>query len=129
MTSALRTGIYNAALTVTGLSTTNLAFEQMIHGKTGTYVVFFGITNPLSWDSASKFELDYVQFKIYGTSLSDIETKLAAIQAKFDFGEANITVSGWTVISCLRTMTVPPRLTEGVWETDVEYKIETQKAR
>lgn len=129
MTAALKTGIYNAGLTVTGLSSSNFAYDEMFQGKTGTYCTFFGINNPLSWDSASKFETDFVQFKIYGTSPTGVDGIIEALAAKFDFGRANITVSGWTVVSCVRTMTVPRRKTEDIWEADIEYRIETQKAR
>ena len=129
MTSALRTGIYNAALTASGCTSANVFFEQGKNSLTGTFVIIYGVNNPLSFDSASKFETDYVQFKIYGSSLSGVETMAAALQAVFDFGKARITVSGWSVVTCVRVLTNPPHKTENVWETDIEYKIETQKAR
>jgi hypothetical protein len=129
MTSALRTGIYNAAKAATGWSSSTVFFGEAKHGLTGVYCVIYPIGNPYALDSASVYETDYVQFKIYGTVLADVETGTANMCAKFDLGAANITVSGWTVITSMRTMTVPARKTENVWEIDVEYKIETQKAR
>jgi hypothetical protein len=129
MTAALKTAIYNSGLNVSGLSSSNFAYDQMFHGKTGTYCTFFGINNPLSWDSGRKYELDYVQFKVYGTSASGVDGIIEALATRFDFGKANLTVTGWTVVTCVRTMTTPRRKTEDVWEADIEFKIETQNAR
>jgi hypothetical protein len=131
MVSALRTGIYNAAITVTGLSATNFYYSEAKQDATLPYCVLSVISNPLSWCSNNVYEEDYFQFSLYGTTLSALETIEEAIKTKFDFGHANITVSGYTVILCFRMGT--PRKVKlpdsDVWQIVIEYKTRISKGR
>ena len=127
MNSALRSGIYYLGKTVTGLDTTNFFYGDAKHSQQSSYCIFYGIDNPFDFDSGSQFEVDHVQFSFFGTVLSTLETLAENFQAVFDFG--TLTVSGYSFIGMKRTLSLPARKTDKVWQIILEYEIETQKSR
>lgn len=129
MNSALRTGIYTLGKTVTGLSATNFFHGKAKDSQSGNYCIYFSIDNPHSWDSASKFEVDNVQFTFHGTTLSTLETLVTNFKTVFDFGKASLTVTGYSVISLTRNFIRGPEQFGKVWQIILEYRIETQIAR
>jgi len=130
MNSALRTGIYNLGVTVTGLSATNFYYGEAEQNTKHPYCVFSPIGNPVSWCSNNIYEEDYFQFALYGKSLSELETLEAAIIAKFDF-TASLSVSGYTVILCFRQGTTRKvKLPDSdIWQVVIEYKSRISKGR
>ena len=129
MDSALRTGIYTLGKTVTGLDASNFFYGRASHAHPGSYCVFLGIDNPLSFDSGYLHEMNYVQFKFYGEVLATIETLVTNFITVFDFGRSSLSVSGYNVIQVVRIRRRPPRLFGKIWQVDLEYRIEIQKAR
>lgn len=128
MNSALRAGIYTLGKTVTGLSASNLYYENAKHSQQSLYCVFFGVDEDFQFDSGAQHEVSNVQFTFYGTNLANLETQVTNFRTVFDF-TTSLSVSGYTVIEVRRTITIPPRKFDGMWQIVLEYRFEIQKAR
>lgn len=129
MNNALRDAIYTTGKTVTGLSATNFRHNNVPQETAYPYCVFKGLVNPISRDSATDFEENHVQFSFYGDVVASIDTLAIALQIKFDYGKANLSVSGYTITKCLREFTIPARKIDNVWQIDLQYNIGISKSR
>lgn len=129
MNQALRNAIYTTGKTVTGLSASNFRFVKVPEGTNLPYVVFNEVASPTDWDSATKFETCHVQFSCYSDVLTEIETFADNIKSKFDFGKDNLTVTGYTVVKCVREFEIGPRQNDKTWEFIIQYQIEISITR
>jgi hypothetical protein len=129
MNSALRTAIYTLGKTVTGLSSSNFYHVQAKQGDSLPYCVFQGIDADFDYDSGTQQENSRVQFSFFGTTLSTLETIANNFKTKFDFGETSLTVSGYSVLRIDRTLDLPPRKENKVWQIILEYEFQLTKSR
>jgi len=128
MISELRTAVVTKAVTVSGISTSNVFYSIAPDNKTGLYVVFTGIPYERRWDSGTKFDNIPVQFNFYCSTLATLETAFAAFQTAFDF--TTLTVANYTFIACLPALpTLPATKLDNIWQAVLTYDIEVSRLR
>jgi hypothetical protein len=127
MTSVHRTGIFNLLKTVTGLSASTVGYQTVPRDTSGTYCIFNSVNHPTKIDSVVRFEIDYVQFDVVGVTLSSVESVVADLKSKFDFGA--LTIVGYSVNEMRRinVRTSPPE--DGTHLIQLEYKLTTEISR
>ena len=130
MIPQLRTALYVTGKTVTGLSATNLFHLEAKQNTAMPYCVFKDVATPRDFDSGSSFETAVVQFSLFNRSLGAIETISTALQAVFDFGKDDLSVTGYDVVTC-RQLTGPLSIPipTGGRQIVLQYRIEVQKSR
>ena len=124
----LITAIQTLGETVSGLSSANFGHEKYFKPAAGTYCTYFIIDNPFGFDSGSELEKFHVQFKFYGTNFNNLADLIENFESMFDFTD-ELSVTGYTVINCIRIQTHPFRKHGRIWESDLEYFIFCEKAR
>ena len=128
MIQALKNAIITKAVTISGISASNLFYVQAPDGKSGMYVVYSGVPYEKQWDSMAQFYPVPVQFNFYGPVEATVQTAVEAFEAVMDF--ATLTVSGYTFIHCIPTV---PNLSstkvDNVWQSVLTYMIEISKLR
>lgn len=129
MVTVLRNEIYRLGKTVSGLSATNIWYLEAPQNTALPYCVFTEFAHPYSFDSGSQYDEVYVQFAIYETRVSNLETLTAALKAVFDFARSSFSVTGYNVITCVRMSDLPIQKFENVYSSIIQYKIEIQKSR
>ena len=129
MNSALVTGLLNAAAGATGFSAGRVFYGEVDLRTTYPYLLITGVEHDTSRDGITLHETARAQFSVRDKTQAKCQTAGENIQAKFDLGESNITVTGWDVIESDRVLSVPPRKFNNVWVWDMDYSILITKAR
>ena len=129
MISELRTAIVNKAVTVSGVSASNVFYSQATDNKTGLYIVFTGVPYDRAWDSAAKSDEVPVQFNFYCSTLATLESAVFAFAEIFDFGSLTI-ASPYTFVACLPAVpTLPATKLDDIWQAVLTYNIEVTRLR
>lgn len=130
MRAALTTGITNAAKSATGFSAANVFWGRRNMKVIGPYVLISGIESLYDLDGVNVHEPAHVQFSVIAASQAGAQEYMEAQLAVFDLGEANITVSGWTVIESRRIPPgVPPEPFGKIWRMVENFNIWIIQAR
>ncbi len=129
MIAALSTGLTNAAIGATGFNVKRVHHVEAPLNTGYPYLIIFGITEEPDYDGVTKHEKVRAQFSVRDITFAKVQTAAEALQAVFDLGEGNITVSGWDVIESMRVLGLPPRKFNNVWAWDMDYTFWITKAR
>lgn len=132
MLAVLRAGIQTLGETVSGLNANNLSYAQAKHSNVYPFCVFHGIDEEKQWDGGKNYRVMQVQFSIFSTTISEVDNIAESIDSVFDFNET-LSVSGWMLVPPILPMLGTPLRESipgsGIWQRDLDYKIEIEKAR
>ena len=131
MIQALRSALNTTGLTCTGFTTSNFFHERIKEGSAFPYTVYKSLPSTVSRDSATDFENNEIQFVISSDVCTEVETKATALKTVFDYGKDNLSVSGYTVVECVRTLEIgPSHLDEtNIWTYILQYRITISTSR
>ncbi len=90
------------------------------------YAVFSFVSNPMSRDTATKFEDYYLQINIYDKDGANIEVLKERITEAFDDSEKDFSLDSWHFERIERQF-VTERKIEDVFMVTIQYKIELTK--
>lgn len=132
MLAVLRAGIQALGETVSGLNADNFAYAQAKHSNVYPYCVFHGIDEEKQWDGGKNYRVTQVQFSIFSDTISEVDSIAESIDSVFDFSTA-LAASGWTLVPPILPMLETPLRESipgsGVWQRDLDYRIEIEKTK
>ena len=129
MIQALRNAIYVTGQTASGISSSNLFFDEMEEGTAFPYVVYADVTDFVTRDSATDIENQDIQFIVFSDVLTECETFGAALKVKFDYGKDNLSVSEYNVVECVRILEIGATKNDKIWNYILQYRITISKSR
>ncbi len=132
MLAVLRAGIQTLGETVSGLNADNLSYAKAKHSNVYPFCVFHGIDEEKQWDGGKNYRVTQVQFSIYSDTISEVDSIAESIDNVFDFSTA-LAASGWTLVPPILPMLETPLRESipgsGIWQRDLDYRIEIEKAK
>ncbi len=130
MREAFTDGIVSAAESATGFSGTNVFFGRPNLKTTYPYVIIDGIESEYDLDAINVYEPARIQFSVVGVTQAQVQIAGEALFAIFDLGQANITITGWTVLLSKRfTPSQPVQQFGKIWRWVFEYRIQIYQTR
>lgn len=127
MIEELKDGIETKGLALSGLDSSNFAYDKIQTVYKRPYVTFFSLPSDYTFDSGHIWELANVQFSVFGKSIDAVHDLADTIKTAFDFC-TDISMTNYGLNKCVREGFFINRHLD-IWQAIITYNIEIEIAR